>query len=581
MKTLELFNAVESKDSNQSVYVSEDGYIIDSNAMWAKEAIIDYYKNEKLSGNDLNKTFHKSWAKIKDSSRFELYLEQIKHYFSTYGSGFKDEVYIPNEELDLPDVTLKFKVIKGYTNKKFIQKSLDVLSSGIALKETTLNTLYDFLVNDLEYTFTGEENVRNKEAIIKIADDFNVYPDNPVEFLRYIIFKSTSSTLLIKNNSVIESIKASSFDPSSDFKRFGLDKLSETFNRFKPLFLAYKSKCPSVVNKISKLSKKNHKPITENPLNQATQRLLTDKDIKWLDNATTFSLFKAILACYNRGVLKQDHFLYKIRNGKSWYNTKESNVSICLKNLKFIKEYLKKRVDLSDEKIFIPDNISYGLPTSEKMFVGNVPVGTKISAEKMAVGIYWENNWGAYDLDLSGNSIDGKVGWNSMYNQGNGSLMYSGDITSAPNGAVEYLYANKGLTTKTLINLNVYSGSEKSGYKIIIGSGDSIDKKYMMNPNNLIFEQKTETNQRNNTIGLILPEDNKQSFVILESGSGSKRVSTSSSVELEALVQEYSNPYCLNELFEFLGAELTNKDDCTIDLSIDNLERDTFINIFK
>jgi hypothetical protein len=50
---------------------------------------------------------------------------------------------------------------------------------------------------------------------------------------------------------------------------------------------------------------------------------------------------------------------------------------------------------------------------------------------------------GEVDLDLSGLNIAGKIGWNSAYNQDNGQLMYSGDMTSAPQGAVEYLYATK------------------------------------------------------------------------------------------------------------------------------------------
>lgn len=581
MKTLELFNAVEAKETNGNIFISQDGFIIDSKAIWAKKEILEYIKKEKLNGNDLNKTFHKSWSKIKNSSRFELLLEQIEHYISTYGSDFKDEIYIPNEILNLKDTPLKYRVIKSYTKEEFIQKSLDLLSSGIALKEETVDKVISLLTEDLNYVFTGDENIKNKEAIIKLADNFGIYPKAPVEFLRYIIYKTTDNTLIIKNKESIDSIKNSSYDPSKAFKDFGLTELSTIFNRFKPLFLAYKDKCPSVINKISKLSKKNHKPLIDNPLNLATQRLLTKDDIHWLENATIYSLFKTLVACYNRGVKKQDTFSYKIRNGKSWYNKKETNVSICLKNFKFIKEYIKSTVDLSNEKIYIPDDIKYALPTSEKMFVGNVPTGTKFIGKKLAVGIYWENGWGARDLDLSGNNIEGKVGWNSDYSQGNGKLMYSGDITNAPNGAVEYLYASNGLSSKTLVNVNVYYGDEQSGYKIIIGKGDSIDKDYMMNPGNLFVDIKTETVQKNNTVGLFLPEEENQSFVVLNFGAGGRHISTYSELELNAFIQEWSNPFSLNELLDTLGVEMTDKDNCTIDLSLDNLEKDTFINLFN
>ena len=62
--------------------------------------------------------------------------------------------------------------------------------------------------------------------------------------------------------------------------------------------------------------------------------------------------------------------------------------------------------------------------------------------EKLAAGIYWEDKWGANDLDLSGLNISGKIGWNSDYYNENRSIIYSGDLTEAANGAVEYLHIN-------------------------------------------------------------------------------------------------------------------------------------------
>ena len=94
LKTLKLFNAVLHKDTNSKPFISKEGFIISSGAIWTKDEIVRHLLNEKLSGNDLNKTFHKSWKTIQESSRFELLQHQILHYISTYGSDFKDEVYI-------------------------------------------------------------------------------------------------------------------------------------------------------------------------------------------------------------------------------------------------------------------------------------------------------------------------------------------------------------------------------------------------------------------------------------------------------------------------------------------------------
>lgn len=583
MKTLKLFNAVIAKKENAKPYVSELGFIIEPKAIWAKQRIVDYYTREQLNGNDLNKTFHKSWQKIKESTRFELMVKQILHYISTYGSDFNDEIYIPEELLYIPKLKLNYKVIKAYSKKKMTKKCLSLLQSGISLKEETVDDLISILVDELDYKFTGKENIKNKEAIVKIAENYNVYPENAVEFFRYAIYRTTNTTLLIKNNELIELIKGSSYNPTQIFKNFGLEKLAEIFNRFKPLFLAYKTKAPKTINKISKLSKKHHKPLVSNPLNDVTNTLLNSNDLHWLDNATSFALFKALSACYSR-MNGQDTFLYRIRNGKSW--VQEDSVSLVnSKNYKFLVSYLKKRFDLSDKKIFTPENVKYALPTSEKMYVGNIPTGTRFYGDKLSVGIYWEDSWGARDLDLSGLNIGGKIGWNASYNQQNGDLMYSGDITSAPNGAVEYLYANKGLNAPTLVKNNVYSGDAECGYKIVIGKGDKVSRDYMMNPNNLLSEIKCNSVQKETILGIFIPKKDKQCFVLLNFGAGHARVSGNSEVfnlATKALYQQWNKPLSLNKVLKMLGAEMIeDREKANIDLSLDTLEKDTLIKVFN
>ena len=585
MKTLKLFNAVLSKDTKENAYISSDyGFIIEPNAMWAKDQILNYFKKEKLSGNDLNKSFHKSWEKIKNSSRFELLLEQITHYMSTYGSNFQDEVYIPDEILNVPDLKLSYKVIKAYSKEEMTNKCLSLLKSGIALTEETINDILTILVDTLDYTFTGSEGIRNKEAIIKIADLYGVVPTDTMEFFRYIIYKSTGQSLLIKNKQMYSAISNSNFNPAVQFNKFGLEKLSEIFNRFKPLFMSYKKICPKTINKISKLSKVHHKPLVENPLNKVSSRLLTNKDMHWLNNATPFALFKALQVLHSR-MNDQTSFVYRIRNGKSW--TEENHVhlsDIYKRNFDIIVKYLKNKYDFSDKKIYIPKDVKYALPTSEKMYVGNIPTGTRFSGKKLAVGIYWENSWGARDLDLSGMNIGGKIGWNSSYNQNNGSLMYSGDITSAPNGAVEYLYANKGLNSPTLVLNNVFSGSDTCDYKIIVGKGDKISNKFMMDPNNLFAEVKCKSVQTQTILGIFIPKKDKQTFVVLNFGAGHAQVSGSktSDIATKALYQQWNNPYTLNKLVKLLGAKIVKKaKKADYDFSLDKLEKDSFVKIFN
>lgn len=585
MKTLKLFNSVESKITTKTEpFIDyENGLIIKHCACWAIEEIISYYNKERLSGNDLNKTFHKSWKTVTDSSRLELVIHQIMHYISTYGSNFEDEIYIPDEVLEIPEVRLKFKVINGVSKDELIDKSLNMLKSGVALAEKTLMEILD-LLDELNYKFTGKEGIRNKEAVVKIAEVCGVYPDDPAEFFRYVIYRSTGETLLIKNNALIENIKASDYNPSLLFKKYGTIKLAEVFNRFKPLFLAYKNKCSKTINEISRLSKTNHKALFQNPLNAATSVLLKKEDLHWLDNATPFALFKVINACYARAN-GQNSFVYRIRNGKSWTKESKTNTNICEYNFFFLLQYLKGRFNLSGKNIYVPEGIEYALPTSEKMFVGNIPTGSRFSGDKLAVGVYWENSWGARDIDLSGLSIDGKIGWDSGYYNKAKSLIYSGDITNAPKGAVEYLYAKNGLKTPTLVMSNIYNGEDDSAYKIIIGKGDDVSRNYMMNPNNLCFEVKTQTAQKQSVLGIFMPNGEEQSFVLLNFGAGSARVGgyndDTSRITTNALYEQYNDTLTVNFLVHELGARLTNEERCNINLSIDALEKDTFIKLFS
>jgi hypothetical protein len=583
MKTLKLFNAVLAKESKESPYVSERGYVIEPNAVWCQKAIESYYREEALNGNDLNKTFYKSWEKVRTSSRYELYLDQVRHYMSTYGSNFEGEVYLPEGTLDIPDLKIVFKVIKAYTKEEMIDKCLDLLKSGIALKEETVNDLLSILVDELGYAFTGDEGIKNKEAVVKIAARYGVLPKDTMEFFRYVIYRATGDTLIIKNGKAISAIKESSFNPSAMFKKFGLAELSAIFNRFKPLFLAFKGKCPKTINKISKLSKKYHKPLVSNPLNEVTSRELLESDMHWLVNATPFALFKALSACFSR-IGGQDHFLYSIRNGKSWVASSDKSADkVCTYNYVFILEFLKTKYDFSGKTVFLPEGVSYALPTSEKMYVGNIPTGTKFFGEKLAAGVYWEDKWGAKDLDLSGLNIGGKIGWNAGYSSE--SLTYSGDITSAPNGAVEYLHANKGLKYPTLVMNSVYDGSSDCGYKIIVGKGSSVSKKYMMDPNNLLAEAKCQSVQKSTVLGLFLPGEKEQSFVLLNMGAGNARVSGCSDVTnmaTKALYQQWNSPLDLKTILLALDAKvIDDPKEADHNLSLDSLEKDSIINIFK
>jgi len=583
-KCIKLFNGVVGKDEGDLPLTNFDhGIVLDANSVWAEGIIINTLDKLKLSGESLNKTFHKSWKKIQESDRFELLVDQLMHYVSGYGSNFENELYIPKETLDFPE-DLRFKVITAYSAQDLVNKCLSLLKSGIALKQETVEDVL-FILESLGYTFTSLEGIKNKEAMVQVCDKHSIYPSDPTEFLRFVVYKTTGETLLIKDRNLISSIKSSNFNPVLLFENYGLEELSSIFNRYKVLFLAYKNKCPSTINKLSKLSKTNHKPSSKNSLNLVTSEVLTNDDLQAMNKATPFVLFRALNSCITR-FRGQNSFVYRIRNGKSWVKETPVNKDVCASNIKFILDYLLERYDFSGKVIYIPEEIEYALPISEKNFVGNIPTGTKVHGNKLAAGVYWENSWGADDIDVAAININGKVGWNSSYNMGD-SLMYSGDIINAPNGAVEYLWASLGSNIQpSLITSNVYSGDSECGYKIVVGKGDDISREYMMNPNNVIIDEKCNSVQNQTVLGLVKPDKKGMSFTLLNFGSGNARVSGYSeptSIAIKALYQQWEHSMTLNELLEGLGATITNnpEDEYDVNLSVDSLDKTSIINLFE
>lgn len=588
--TLELFNVVEKGQSKDPVFLENHGVFIDSTATYAINDIKKYLQNLNLSGNDLNKTFHKSWKTVVDSTRLELAIQQVMHYMSTYGSNFEAEMYIPDEVLNVPKTKLKVSVIKSLTKEELIEKCLDVLRSGIALKEETLNDIFN-LLDTLDYKFSGNENIKNKEANLLIAIRYRIYPDSVEEFVRYLVYRATQSSSLVKNNELFDSIKESNTDISLDLESYDMKKVAQVFNRFKPIFLSFKQSHENnkkYINKLAKLSKVYHQPMPQNSLNLVTQNKLTKKDSHWLDNASIYALFKALSACYTR-MNGQNTFVYRIRNGKSFVKSNEVNAKVVKANYKFLLNYLKTKLNGEGKNVFIPKQVVYALPTSEKLFVGNIPTGTKFLAKKIAAGIYWENSWGARDLDLSGLNIAGKIGWNSDYHDRENNIIYSGDVTNAKNGAVEYLHASGGNLEPTLVMNNVFSGEHDAGYKIVVGEGSKISRKFMMNPNKVLAEVKCNSVQKNTVLGMLMSEDNDmKSFTLLNFGAGQARVSGISEISNNAktaLYQQWHNPISLNELLNECGFNVLNEKEDGVelyaDLSLDNLTKSTFIDLFK
>lgn len=569
-------------------------------------------KAHGITGEKANTTFHKNWAKVKYASIEQLVIEQIIHYFTTYGAesvGLYDEdyVYIPKERLDVPGIDIdeiKLVVIKGYTKEELKDKLLKLLVSGIALKEETIKDVIDvaFFVN-----LNGDDvaTIKNKEVRTILYDHLNLFPNSPAEFLRHMLYISTGKTLLIKSKGVIEEIKK--HDNVRAIKYFqaygreqGFEKLAEIFYRFKPIWLAFRTnrQLKIIINRIRRLANSYHKPMAEDYLNQVTAKLKVRDFIgigKLEGELNKVNIFRKIRLAYALKYRTKDvdSILYRIRNGKSYatdfnFENKVSAELVLDRVLDSIIKDVSKNVQ--GKKIYIPDYINYSLPATEKQFVGNFPSGTYVSIpQDMIVGIHWDNvKNNRIDLDLSLLSQNSKFGWDAFYRDERRDILFSGDMTAAPspNGATELFYIKKQLKANYIMCINYFNYSQdiKVPFKIIVAREKVTDfgRDYVVNQNNIVASVLSEISTRQKVLGLLSVATSGIKFYFIETSVGdiiSSRNNKYTETSRKYLSDYYQNSIELKDILVKAGADIVDKDNCDIDLSPENLEKDGILNL--
>ncbi len=566
-----------------------------------------------LTAEKANASFHKSWDKVKNADILTLVLEQTLHYFTTYGFeslGIYNEntVYIPYEKLEIPELknNIPLTIIRGYTKSELKDKLLKLLNTGIALKKETIDDVVD-LAMFVDIKEEDLDTIKNKEVKINLYTYLDIMPKSPIEFLRYIIFRATSNTLIIKNKATIETIKlAKNLDVLGLFlkykKLYGLEKLAEIFYRYKPLWLAFKTnrKLSSTINKIRKLAYRHHKPMKEDYLNNITALIKNGKvDLNKLSvELEKSNIFRKIRLAY---ALKYrtsdvDSILYRVRNGKGWatsfdFENKEKAERIYELVLASIIKSISKKV--KGKTIYIPDNIKYTLPATEKQFVGYFPSGTCVSVPKdMVFGVHWENTNKRVDLDLSLTSLElGKIGWDAKYRDEGGNVLFSGDITDAPKpkGASELFYISKQSDDQFIVMVNYFNHDENDDsvpFKILVAQEaiKNIKENYTVNPNNIKAITTSEISNKQKMLGLIATTKKEAKFYYAEANLGVSITSYSDADYIEHarnyLINFYENTISLNEVLKKAGAKIINKEGkCDIDLNPESIEKDTIINL--
>lgn len=606
---IELFQAIliDLDSAGSRSRVGRNGVIFDAGTYYAKSIVEEYVNENVLNDDKLGKSLFPSWEWLKSCTDWEYYVHQIMHYISTYGVDFSGPVYIPKDYMKTSlasDAT--FFYVRGITLEEATKRLLGMLQSGMALESDTVKKIV-LALDNLGHTITAEDGIINKEAVVYLIDAGVLLPQSAGELFRFLIFKASEgdTSLLIKNHKTIELLKNMSYKPLERLlAKMDKEVLAEEFNRYKPLFLALKAHGETVsrfVNKLSKLSKTHHKPMVQNPINLLTQQLLREEDAHWLENATIYALFKAFRALKMRLLTKEKTvpMIYRIRNGKSYM--KDVTISkdvkkICKKNLKAVIGELKKRLShLEGKTILVDKYVSLGLPTSEKSFIGEIPEYTtwKLPQDNVAIGIYWHNDWGTSDYDLSLVSRNSKVGWNASRQDGD-FVYYSGDVTDARNGAVEFLlFKGDPKQEAALFNVNQYSGVPDSKFQVMLGvdvpvEDQSTMRSHMMKTENLLFSAVCPQVVKQTVGGLYFEENGLKCFSLVNMSRGSATVSAPGKNvgdSIEALKLNVISSLGFEGICADIGTKVVTKvkkknaDKVDYDLRIDQLTKDSFVKL--
>lgn len=586
-----------------------------------KEAIEQYGKD----GEKWNQTFHKDFEIVKNAPIEDLIMQQLIHYITTYGFeslGFYDSnlVYLPKEKLEIPELVvenIELIPIKPITADELQEKLMILLTSGIALSEQSVKdimVLSDYIDKD------RFDEIVNREIKVTLYDKYNIMPKNPDEFFRYLIFKTTGDTLKINNSQLINKIKNSNKEKAlamleSYITKNGLAKLSSIFLRNKNLFLAFKVKKEDnlqlsanmnrIINALRKYAITYHKPLSKNILDCLTDENI-DVDLEklpeLLDNITIFREIRIVNGILYR-LNGSNAIVYKIRNGKSFVKTLDNRTEEYVIRLNAIYEVVYKHLinrlknKINSKTIYIPENITYMAPTSEKQFSGNIPEGSYLEVprtDNMIYGIHWTNlsdkatkKSGFYgeeeydeystervDLDLKQMNKSEVFGWDASYRSSTSDILFSGDMTDAPlpNGATELFYVGQNYGHGAfLITLNNFTQNRADvPFEFVIAKATHKPENrvyYALDPNNIYekLDMVVKQGEYQKVVGFIAIDDTIK-FYFNDFSQGNERTSRQNDVTMGTFdyLQSYSKVQLkLKDLLKDAGAILTDKETIT------------------
>lgn len=545
---LDLFKVmvVAQKPQQQSHFVDDVlyGYVTDFQPSSSQVKIL----REFFKPLPLITLFSVEERKISDV--YALVRKQILHYIEVYGLN---EPGLFNLEVK-DGTTVNVVNIKGVTVSELGDMVRKLVYAPNPIKEPVkLNEI--IREYQIDYDINLVQNNELKTILFNpMKDTFNSGDDAT----RYLCYLATQNSLLIKSPEVLKAVKTMALDTKSKYNTYlerHIVPLSQVFNRHKNILISFKNGYNrSIINKIARLSKNNHVSIKEainknfisNSLNGVVKPSI-------LNNADLFSIrdkFKYLnLLEYKISLNNTEAFI--IRNGKVHLenNRIKYNVSEMIELRDEVLKSLKKDLKhLSKQKILLDKYVDYGLPVSRKQTMGNLPFGTTVSIEDdketLSSGIYWNNDGGARDLDLSAIDKNGnRTGWGaySGYSKNN-DILFSGDITDARDGAMEFLTSSKNYDKVYGLFVNIFNGKEGSEAEIVVGH--QTNNKWITEP---VLREKINLLSKGNIIGFV----NKGKFIVYNLRTSGQIVSNPKSKAL--ISRGVTEFWTVKKLFDVLN----------------------------
>lgn len=562
--SLTLHNAVpvrEKRFYNRNLL--KHGYIAPDNLSETVERVL---VDEAIK---LNSTFYTCWKDITSKTREELAVSQVCHYISVAISDIfqcPDVVYVPNktshEERSVP---LRF--IKGLTIPEIKELTRGLLYKKVALKESTIEAAFNILqTHEVDIT-----KVQNRDSKTYILVNHGITPFDPLDILRCAVYDVTGELTLIKNKTMYSKIEEGQGKRIIRWLKGNEERLASIFNRSKPIFMSMKThqEARPYVNRISKLSKKHHTPMEA--VTEPTTGYEVVRHIRYLTE-------------------NKKPKVYQVRNGKMW----------CTRDRKDeIDKYVSKLKAMLPEVFVQSDNTRLALPTSEKNFCGPFPIGTifgmgssSSTNDALIIGIHWRNQNGErVDLDLSAVDMkEGKVGWDSDYYTSELDVVFSGDITDAPEGANEYLYF-KNVTNPKVVLVNRYTHHQgDTNMDIIVAASNTApSKNEILDDRKVIATASTVCDEKQKTLGVVYPTDNGPRFVLIDKCIGMKMTVGSANEDSEIMMNAFMNGYIYMD--EYATAHTATAHTATaehdrapmgvVDLTNKVLSKSAMLDIFK